>query len=55
MHDRKKKTFLPRSKGNSIHSSVEDITAETNTKKPLIAKWKSGVKLHITSSENDGK
>lgn len=53
MHERKKKTFLPRSKGNSTHSSIEDIP-ENTTKKPLIAKIKSGVKLHVTNSEKDG-
>lgn len=53
MHERKKKSFLPRSKGNSTHSSMEDI-AESTTKKPLIAKIKSGVKIHVTNSEKDG-
>lgn len=53
MHERKKKSFMPRSKGNSTHSSCEDI-AENNIKKPLIAKIKSAAKLHVANSEKDG-
>lgn len=57
MNDRKKK--LPhRNKGSSNNSSVEDVrSGDQNigtTKKPLIAKWKPGVKLQMACSENDG-
>lgn len=56
MHERKKKNVLGR-KGNSSHGSTEDIGGEPSNnayKKPLIAKWKSGVKLHYACSESDG-
>ncbi|GLV40551.1 locomotion defects [Carabus blaptoides fortunei] len=53
MHERKKKMNVTRIKGNSTHSSVEDVTGEQATKKPLIAKWKAGVKLQVACSESD--
>lgn len=46
-----------RNKGTSSLGSVEDLRSEYHTKKPLIAKWKPGIKLHVThkTSEKDGK
>jgi hypothetical protein len=33
-----------------------DLNVAGNSKKPLIAKWKAGVKLQVTTrSSNDGK
>ncbi|KAF5290605.1 hypothetical protein FQA39_LY14671 [Lamprigera yunnana] len=55
IHDKKK--HLGRIKNSSNHSSIEDITNEHSaviTKKPLIAKWKTGVnKLHVGCSESE--
>lgn len=59
IHEKKKKCLGMRTKGNSNHSSIEDIAGEhavIATKKPLIAKWKSGVnKLHVGCSESESK
>lgn len=54
MHERKKKLTALRIKGNSTNSSIEDVTGEQVTKKPLIAKLKAGVKLQVACSESDG-
>ncbi|KAK4885324.1 hypothetical protein RN001_001595 [Aquatica leii] len=54
IHDKKK--HVARLKNPSNHSSIEDITNENCliTKKPLIAKWKTGVnKLHVGCSESE--
>lgn len=56
IHEKKKNSC--RFKGASNHSSIEDIADEhstvNNIKKPLIAKWKTGVnKLHVGCSESD--
>lgn len=55
MHERKKKLNVLKAKGNSTNSSIEDMTGEQATKKPLIAKWKAGVKLQVATSESDGE
>uniref|UniRef100_A0A1Y1LI36 RGS domain-containing protein n=1 Tax=Photinus pyralis TaxID=7054 RepID=A0A1Y1LI36_PHOPY len=55
IHEKKKNSC--RFKGTSNHSSIEDIADDhsaANIKKPLIAKWKTGVnKLHVGCSESD--
>ncbi|KAF5304885.1 hypothetical protein FQR65_LT00769 [Abscondita terminalis] len=55
IHDKKK--HVNRLKDPSNHSSIEDITNENSSssiKKPLIAKWKTGVnKLHVGCSESE--
>ncbi|KAJ3649356.1 hypothetical protein Zmor_021120 [Zophobas morio] len=53
VHERKKKSLMPKLKMQPNGTTAEDVTGE-QVKKPLIAKWKTGVnKLQVPCSESD--
>ncbi|XP_018328425.1 regulator of G-protein signaling loco isoform X3 [Agrilus planipennis] len=54
IYEKRKKQNAMCSKSEQVHS-CEDESYETNTmiKRPLIAKWKTGAKLHLPSPESD--
>ncbi|RZC33398.1 regulator of G-protein signaling loco, partial [Asbolus verrucosus] len=52
LHDRKKKSLIPKIKCHPGGNGAEDVGGEQ--KKPLIARWKTGVnKLQVACSESD--